>query len=418
MVQGEEKEGPSVVDGKRTLIDDPRPAALPILWDSKHAACWRAHLILLSLPPYTSTTAVPLEAPHAQRPGACPSRVLNLETLITVILVTRRVRFESLPPPAVPTMPDAMKQSLPPTSQAPLSSSLPVTTPPYTSPEEIVQAAQQQRPQMYSRPMHSSPNLMPPPHNMSPRHPFPSSSPSMSMPPSSSPMYSPSVYSQSLSPPQHFAYYPQSFPSNPYVQYQAPTPLSPPWQNMDEENASGLDIDTDMFFDADATDTEVKSVSASPSKKAARPAHTPRPPNAWILYRSDKLRAIGAGEQLPGLEAIMAETGVSASSTEASEESSLEDKGKGKEKEVISESGSMLPPPVPKKKKAKKGAKEPTEGLLSLGRGKTGRGLPQADISKMISMLWKRESPEVRGEYERLSEMKKLEVSVICEAIR
>jgi hypothetical protein len=63
------------------------------------------------------------------------------------------------------------------------------------------------------------------------------------------------------------------------------------------------------------------------------------------------------------------------------------------------------------KRKGKKGAKEPTEGLLRMGKGKTGRGLPQAHISKLISELWKRESPTVRGEYERRSEAKKLEVS-------
>jgi hypothetical protein len=63
------------------------------------------------------------------------------------------------------------------------------------------------------------------------------------------------------------------------------------------------------------------------------------------------------------------------------------------------------------KRKGKKGAKEPTEGLLALGKGKTGRGLPQAHISKMISELWKRESATVRAEYERRSEVKKLEVS-------
>jgi hypothetical protein len=73
---------------------------------------------------------------------------------------------------------------------------------------------------------------------------------------------------------------------------------------------------------------------------------------------------------------------------------------------------SMRPHPPPTKvKKPKKGSKEPTEGYLSLGRGTTGRGLPQADISMLIGMLWKRESEEVRGEYAKTAELKKLEVS-------
>ena len=128
---------------------------------------------------------------------------------------------------------------------------------------------------------------------------------------------------------------------------------------------------------------------AGPSKSLKN--HTPRPPNAWILYRSDMLKTIASGGEIPGLESVMAELGVSGSS-----ESSNEGEVAGLKR---------------KTKKGKKGAKEPTEGLLSLGRGKTGRGLPQADISKMISMLWKRETPKIRGEYEKRSEMKKQEVS-------
>jgi hypothetical protein len=139
------------------------------------------------------------------------------------------------------------------------------------------------------------------------------------------------------------------------------------------------------------------------TSKPAPVIHTPRPPNAWILYRSDKLKAIAAGDEIPGLDGVMAELGVSG--TSSSDEVDRDEAEKGPEEE----SAKAKPKP---KKKGKKGVKEPTEGLLSLGRGKTGRGLPQADISKMISMLWKRESASVRGEYERRSEMKKAEVSL------
>lgn len=184
------------------------------------------------------------------------------------------------------------------------------------------------------------------------------------------------------------------------------------------------------------------STSRSPTKTlsgSASKTHTPRPPNAWILYRSDMLKAIAAGETLPGLNEVMAEAGRVSSSGPGSsnEESSAEirssttpvkkgkGKGKGKfsrDKEVEDQAvlgetdgGDGLSTPANlKTKKGKKGAREPTEGLLSLGRGKTGRGLPQADISKMISMLWKRESQEVRSKYEKMSEQKKNEVSVLC----
>ncbi|KDQ21312.1 hypothetical protein BOTBODRAFT_99971, partial [Botryobasidium botryosum FD-172 SS1] len=77
-------------------------------------------------------------------------------------------------------------------------------------------------------------------------------------------------------------------------------------------------------------------IRTSPSTSAARNANTqpPRPPNAWILYRSDKLRELN---------------------------------------------------------------RDP------------GNRKPQAEISKIISQWWKQESDDVRGQYEKLSEKKKLE---------
>jgi hypothetical protein len=65
------------------------------------------------------------------------------------------------------------------------------------------------------------------------------------------------------------------------------------------------------------------------------------------------------------------------------------------------------------KKKGKKGCKDNSSAdlLAELGGGKAGRGLPQADISKMISLLWKKETEEGRRKYEQMAELKKLEVS-------
>lgn len=127
---------------------------------------------------------------------------------------------------------------------------------------------------------------------------------------------------------------------------------------------------------------------SEPKESSKSTAKTPRPPNAWILYRSDKLKAIANGETIPGLEAVMNQSGLSGSGTSEGEEAQKKPK-----------------------KKPRKGAKEPSKGILSLGRGKTGRGLPQADISKMISLLWKKEKPEAKAKYERMAEIKKLEVS-------
>ena len=287
----------------------------------------------------------------------------------------------------------------------------PVHTPPYTSgvarKHQITPSPG--RPHLDSVRSNKSPSSpMPPPHMISPRTPQPRYSPAVPVPTSSSPYYVSTIASSSISPHQHFGIYPQSYPSSPYhppsTAQHTYTGSSRQWPTEDETE---LGVDTDMFFDPDAsgastgTEAFTKAALTSPSGKVPRPVHTPRPPNAWILYRSDKLKAIANGERPPGLDEILAESGLSTSGTDLSEDSSAEDKKMG--------SISMPPPPSPQKK-LKKGAKEPTEGLLSLGRGKTGRGLPQADISKMISMLWKRETPEVRAEYEKLSETRKLQV--------
>ena len=180
----------------------------------------------------------------------------------------------------------------------------------------------------------------------------------------------------------------------------------------------GMATDTDAedgfasMLNVDIEDEEYRQSSAEPNPTSpSKPLvleRPPRPPNAWILYRSDQLKAISAGRKIKGLDDVMRESGVSSSSGEESSAeagltstTSVTDDDKDKEKPII-------------KRKGKKGAKEPTEGLLALGKGKTGRGLPQAHISKMISELWKRESAAVRAEYEKRSEAKKLQVSSLC----
>ena len=199
--------------------------------------------------------------------------------------------------------------------------------------------------------------------------------------------------------PNYFSTYTQTYPS-PFYDMSYPAPpvdytddgmsymefdprLSDMESDMMSQSVAMSDIDTKTNF-------SVSMASTSPSKA---PTKTPRPPNAWILYRSDKLKAIAAGEVIPGLDEVVAELNHTGSSAIPSNDS-----GEGEEKKTR-----QRPP--------KKGTRPPTEGLLSLGRGKLGRGIPQADISKMISMLWKRESSLVRDRYENLALMKKREVS-------
>ncbi|OSX66755.1 hypothetical protein POSPLADRAFT_1053371 [Postia placenta MAD-698-R-SB12] len=78
----------------------------------------------------------------------------------------------------------------------------------------------------------------------------------------------------------------------------------------------------------------------SPDRAASRanPMNPPRPPNAWILYRSDKL-------------------------------------------------------------------KQMMQSQLQHGHPKK----PQSSVSKEVAAMWKAEDPGVRGEYERLADVKKAE---------
>lgn len=135
--------------------------------------------------------------------------------------------------------------------------------------------------------------------------------------------------------------------------------------------------------------------------KPSRPAHDPnapydlgrkkdgkiaRPPNAWILYRSEMLKHFTEGREIEGLEAALEEL-----------ENPTEDPKDGKKS---------------KKSNKKAPAKGAQELIGQLGGGKGGRGLPQAEISRVISVLWKREDPERRRHYENLAAKAKEEVSL------
>lgn len=212
----------------------------------------------------------------------------------------------------------------------------------------------------------------------------------------------------------YFAHYPQPYPSNPY--YRKPYARSTSY--------TYTVSDVDDMYDSDAVNYgEGTDMSDAPS--SSKKLKVPRPPNAWILYRSEMLREIGKGRYPEGFDDAIAESGVGAGTGHSS---SGEDAAKGKPPtpptsassdvpgaDAAKDKGDMPPQPTPQKmKKGKKGSKDPTPGLLTLGSGKTGRGIPQADISKLISIMWKREKAEVRAVYEGKAEAKKAEVSFPC----
>ncbi|WWC86437.1 uncharacterized protein L201_001314 [Kwoniella dendrophila CBS 6074] len=316
-----------------------------------------------------------------------------------------------------------------------------VTTPPYTSDEGSVTGdSEHLTEKQYLCPIIISPTTVIAPQlafNMpSSKHFNAYQSPELSNPSSSSSSLRPfqsGSSSQSQSPPLSYSYsnpnifasYPQSYPasSSTYFPQQeqqnlippppASIPNSPPWQTTDTEaNASGLDVDIDLEgLTDDNTDikTSYSTTTPSKSKLTSTKDAIPRPPNAWILYRSDILKDLASGNDIPGLDAVLTKMGyntTSASSDESQTESSSNNKGKSK---ATTDSEMMPPPGGLKKKSTKKGSKAPTEEFLSLGKGKTGKGLPQAHISKLISTLWKNETEERKAQYEQRADLKKME---------
>lgn len=266
-------------------------------------------------------------------------------------------------------------------------------------------------------------NLMPPPSSYSPAQSYGTSPYNL--------MASPLGYPSPLgtASPSHFSSYPTSFPTSGYFPSQPMTyslsqqssQSSKPFQSESEAEAEGeTDYETISFavdLDLDHESSKSPTKAKASSSKSPKDVAIPRPANAWILYRSDRLKDISAGRKIKGLDAVMREAGYSASSASASsgDESGLDQTQRTTPATSVSATDEdQVKPKAKKIRKAKKGAKEPTEGLLSLGKGKSGRGLPQAHISKMISILWKRESADVRSKYEQLSEQRKQEVGQIC----
>lgn len=168
------------------------------------------------------------------------------------------------------------------------------------------------------------------------------------------------------------------------------------WQNTDSESRFGMDTEIEPSSMTDSGHLSSSSLLSSSQNENKSQVIVPRPPNAWILYRSDMLKRISEGEKVPGIDKAREELGLS-----------LLHGGSGDEG---SGNKSMPPPPV-KKVKIRKGGKMPTEDYIALGPGKGGKGLPQSDISKVISHLWKNEIPDIRAVYENRANARKLEVS-------
>lgn len=120
--------------------------------------------------------------------------------------------------------------------------------------------------------------------------------------------------------------------------------------------------------DADDDDRLPPSTRETTPPPPTNQPKTRRPPNAWILYRSDRIREYNKLGSLASFAASRP--------TDGEQE---EDDGDRK----------------PAKKAPNKGSKGP----------------PQAEISRIIAEQWKKEPKDVKAKYDRLAEIKKMEVS-------
>ncbi|KAJ9098478.1 hypothetical protein QFC19_006345 [Naganishia cerealis] len=165
----------------------------------------------------------------------------------------------------------------------------------------------------------------------------------------------------------------------------------------------------------DLDDTQLSTSAKRSRKSTLIKTGPPRPPNAWILYRSEKLKAIAAGEKLLSLEEILAEQ---AKINAAEAGGSSRAPGVSTQK-----SGSQKPPPPGKGKGKQKGKKieqpietmeeqKPPTDTVSREDNASNKAIPQAEISKVISLMWKREKREEKAKYERMAEVRKAEHSL------
>ncbi len=171
-----------------------------------------------------------------------------------------------------------------------------------------------------------------------------------------------------------------------------------------------LEVLADQEFDS-ILDNNMEEVPIVKGKKPILTglSHISRPPNAWILYRSDKLRSIAAGERIPSdVRAQAVEE--SGGDTDVSTEPGANEGESSAAPRTIEDGGTKK-----RKKKKPAAATVAFHAALEADAAKVsregGKGMPQADISKLISLMWKSESKTVKAQYEKLATTKKAEVS-------
>ncbi|WVQ77003.1 hypothetical protein IAR50_006682 [Cryptococcus sp. DSM 104548] len=139
---------------------------------------------------------------------------------------------------------------------------------------------------------------------------------------------------------------------------------SPEWQTTDAEPDYPSHPDRPDCGLTTEDDRPSSSSSGPKSKKEkVNDAVIPRPPNAWIIYRSEILTRFKKGDKIPGYKQARTDLGLA----------------------PLPDSDDESP------------------------EGKSGKGLPQADVSKVISYLWKHETKQNKAHYERQAALRKEE---------
>lgn len=132
-----------------------------------------------------------------------------------------------------------------------------------------------------------------------------------------------------------------------------------------------------------------------------------RPENQWILYRTAKFAEIKSGADVPFLQEAKEQLAKDMALQEekdrrkaeltlkrAKEEAEAQGKPWAPEESTDSKPSGRV---KAKPKQSKKRNQTPVApALLEIGTGKTGRGPPQSDLSKLVGIMWKLEPPEVR----------------------
>jgi hypothetical protein len=137
----------------------------------------------------------------------------------------------------------------------------------------------------------------------------------------------------------------------------------------------------------------------------------PRPPNAWILYRSEKLKAIAAGERFENLEAILAEQRTDGEEPEGSRAPRRGSKQKSKSQSGAAAKGKKKKQTMDTDTEQEEDNDNDAASKVDAPPTSSSKTVPQAEISKVISLMWKREKKEEKARFEKMAHAKKLEVS-------